>query len=144
WACTTCRACEEACPVFIEHVPTILEMRRYLAMERAEMPETLASAMESLETRQHPYRGATADRTDWYKDLPVRTMAEVEDPEAIEYLYWVGCAGAFDERAQKVARALARVMAKAGIRFAVLGPEEQCTGDPARRSGNEYHYEMLA
>ncbi|MFS8639227.1 MAG: 4Fe-4S dicluster domain-containing protein [Symbiobacteriaceae bacterium] len=144
WACTTCRACEEACPVFIEHVPTILEMRRYLAMERAEMPETLASAMESMETRQHPYRGATADRTDWYRDLPVRTMAEVEDPEEIEYLYWVGCAGAFDERVQKVARALARVMDRAGIKFAVLGPEEQCTGDPARRSGNEYHYEMLA
>ncbi|WP_460038502.1 (Fe-S)-binding protein [Thermaerobacter litoralis] len=144
WACTTCRACEQACPVFIEHVPTILDMRRYLAMEKAEMPETLASAMESLETRQHPYRGATADRTDWYKDLPVKTMAELDDPEDIEYLYWVGCAGAFDERVQKVARALARVMDRAGIKFAVLGPEEQCTGDPARRSGNEYHYEMLA
>src|ERR1035437_6155790 len=88
--------------------------------------------------------GAAADRTDWYQDLPVVEMAAVEDPSKLEVLYWVGCAGATDARAQKVARSMVKIMNRAGVRFAVLGPEEQCCGDPARRTGNEFHYDMLA
>ncbi|HEX6988661.1 MAG TPA: heterodisulfide reductase-related iron-sulfur binding cluster [Bacillota bacterium] len=144
WACTTCRACEEICPVEIEHVPLIVGLRRNLAMEQAQMPEGVAEAVQGLEVRQHPIRGAGAGRSDWYRDLPVREMRELEDPEEIEVLYWVGCAAAFDERLQKVARALVRVMDRAGVKFAVLGPEEQCNGDVARRTGNEFHYDMLA
>lgn len=144
WACTTCRACENICPVEIEHVPLILQLRQNLAMEQAQMPEGVAEAVQGLEVRQHPIRGATTGRTDWYRDLPVRVMAELEDPEEIEILYWVGCAAAYDERLQRIARALVRVMNRAGVRFAVLGDEEQCTGDVARRTGNEFHYDMLA
>ena len=144
WACTTCRACEQICPVEIEHVPLILQLRQNLAMEQARMPEGVAEAVAGLEVRQHPFRGAGAGRTDWYQGLPVTEMKDVADPAEIEVLYWVGCAAAYDERLQKVAQALVRVMHRAGVRFAVLGAEEQCTGDPARRTGNEYHYDMLA
>jgi Fe-S oxidoreductase/nitrate reductase gamma subunit len=144
WSCTTCRACEEACPVAIEHVPLILQLRQNLAMDQALVPEGVADAIQSLEARQHPFRGATIDRTEWYRDLPVTEMAAVEDPASVDVLYWVGCAGATDARAQKVAQAMVKIMNHAGVRFAVLGPEEQCCGDPARRTGNEFHYDMYA
>ena len=146
WSCTTCRACEEACPVDIEHVPLILQLRQNLAMEQAEVPEGVAEAVGGMETRQHPWRGAAGDRTAWYEDLdvPVPVLSEVDDPENIEVLYWVGCAAAYDERLQKVARALVRIMHRAGVRFAVLGPEESCTGDPMRRTGNEFHFDLQA
>ncbi|MBX6378314.1 MAG: 4Fe-4S dicluster domain-containing protein, partial [Clostridia bacterium] len=143
WACVTCRACMEACPVFIEHVPKIVDMRRYLVMEQAEFPETMQEAIRSLEARGHPFRGATASRTDWYEGLDILEMSQAK-PEEVEVLYWVGCAAAFDERNQKVARAFSQVMKRAGVRFAILGPEERCTGDPARRIGNEYLYQMMA
>jgi Fe-S oxidoreductase/nitrate reductase gamma subunit len=144
WSCTTCRACEEACPIAIEHVPLILQLRQNLAMDQAAVPDGVADLVQSLEARQHPFRGATADRTGWYQDLPVEELAQVEDPAKIEVLFWVGCAGATDPRAQKVARSMVKIMTHAGVRFAVLGPEEQCCGDPARRTGNEFHYDLLA
>jgi Fe-S oxidoreductase/nitrate reductase gamma subunit len=143
WSCTTCRACEEACPVAIEHVPLILQLRQNLAMDQAIVPEGVAEAVQSLETRQQPFRGSS-DRTEWYRDLDVTEMAAVENPANVEVLYWVGCAGATDARAQKVARSMVKIMQRAGVRFALLGPEEQCCGDPARRTGNEFHYDMLA
>jgi Fe-S oxidoreductase/nitrate reductase gamma subunit len=144
WSCTTCRACEETCPVFIEHVPLILRLRQNLAMDQADVPEGVADLVQSLDARQHPFRGASADRTEWYQDLAVAEMAAVEDPTAVEVLYWVGCAGAIDQRAQKVARAMIKILQRAQVRFALLGPEEQCCGDPARRTGNEFHYDLLA
>jgi Fe-S oxidoreductase len=144
WSCTTCRACEEACPVAIEHVSLILQLRQNLAMDQAIVPDGVADAIQSLESRQQPFRGASLDRTEWYQDLPVTELASVDDPSSVEVLYWVGCAGATDARAQKVARAMVKIMNRAGVRFAVLGPEEQCCGDPARRTGNEFHYDMLA
>jgi Fe-S oxidoreductase/nitrate reductase gamma subunit len=144
WSCTTCRACEEACPVAIEHVPLILQLRQNLAMDQAQVPEGVAEAVSSLEVRQQPFRGASVERTEWYQDLTVTEMASVEEPRDVEVLYWVGCAAALDPRVQKVAKALVTIMQHAGVRFAVLGPEEQCCGDPARRSGNEFHYDTLA
>ena len=144
WSCTTCRACEAACPVAIEHVPLILQLRQNLAMEQAQVPAGIPEAMSSLETRQQPFRGASADRTEWYQDLPVTEMASAGNADGVEVLYWVGCAATTDPRLQKVARALVTIMDHARVRFAVLGPEEQCCGDPARRTGNEFHYDTLA
>lgn len=144
WACTTCRACEQVCPVAIEHVPLILQLRQNLAMDQAIVPDGVAELVQSLDARQHPFRGASIDRTEWYQDLAVTELATVEDPSQVEVLYWVGCAGATDARAQKVARAMVKIMTRAGVRFAVLGPEEQCCGDPARRTGNEFHYDLFA
>ena len=143
WACTTCRACEEACPVAIEHVPLILQLRQHLAMEQAQVPPGVGEAVAGLETRHHPFHGAI-DRRAWYQDLPVPEMASISAAGGVEVLYWVGCAAAADERVARVARALVKVMTAAGVRFAVLGPEEQCCGDPARRTGNDFHYDMLA
>jgi Fe-S oxidoreductase len=144
WACTTCRACEESCPVSIEHVPLIVGLRQNLAMEQAEVPDGVADLVGALEAREQPYRGAVADREGWYEGLAVRTLAEVTEPADLDLVYWVGCAATTDERVREVARATVRIMDHAGVRFAVLGSEERCSGDPARRTGNEYHYEMLA
>lgn len=141
WACTTCAACVEACPVFIEQMPKIVDLRRYLVMEEADFPETMQEAITSLESRGHPFRGAQASRLDWADGLEVKTIAEARDAEV---LLWVGCGGALIERNQKVVRATAQLLEKAGVRFAILGREEKCTGDPARRIGNEFLFEMLA
>ncbi len=141
WACTTCGACHQECPIFIEPIPKIVEMRRHLVMEEADFPETMQQALRSLEERGHPFRGATASRTDWAKGLGVKTVAENGPPEI---LYWVGCAAAFDERNQRVAAAFATLLQRAGVDFAILGEEERCTGDPARRIGNEYLFQTLA
>jgi Fe-S oxidoreductase len=141
WACTTCGACHQACPVFIEPIPKIVEMRRFLVMEEARFPETMQAALRGMETRGHPYQGAVPGRTDWARGLSVPVLAE---KGTAEYLYWVGCAAAFDERAQKVARAFATILKAAGIDFAILGDEEQCTGDVARRIGNEFLFQMHA
>ena len=141
WACTTCGACHQECPVFIEPIPKIVEMRRHLVMEEADFPETMQQALRSLEERGHPFRGTSATRTDWAKGLGVKTVASNGRPDV---LYWVGCAAAFDERNQKVAGALAKLLQRAGVNFSILGEEERCTGDPARRIGNEYLYQMLA
>jgi Fe-S oxidoreductase len=141
WLCTTCRACMEECPVFIEHVPKIIEMRRYLSMELASVPETLGAAIKSMEERSHPFRGVPYSRTDWYEGLAVKEMAEVKQAEV---LYWAGCAAAFDDRNQKVARAFLQVLQKNGIDVAVLGKEEKCCGELARRTGNEYLFQTFA
>jgi Fe-S oxidoreductase/nitrate reductase gamma subunit len=142
WACTNCRACMEACPVFIDHVPKILDLRRQLVMEEGRVPDTMQAAMRSLETRGHPFAGATATRLDWCKDLGVKIAAESEEPT--EYLYWVGCATALNPRNQKVAQAFAGLMQQAGVDFSILGNEEACTGDAARRMGNEYLFQSMA
>jgi Fe-S oxidoreductase/nitrate reductase gamma subunit len=141
WSCTTCGACMEACPVFIEHIDTVVDMRRYLTLEEASVPETAMAALTSMEQRGHPWRGTQATRSDWMEGTGVTTMAE--DPEH-EILLWVGCTPALDPRNQKVAQAMASVLKVAGIKFRVLAEEETCTGDPARRMGNEYLYTIMA
>ncbi|MCS7172340.1 MAG: heterodisulfide reductase-related iron-sulfur binding cluster [Armatimonadetes bacterium] len=143
WACTTCMACMEACPVFIEHVPKILDLRRYLVMEEARLPGGMREALRSLEAREHPWAGTRWSRRDWYRALPVLEMKEVGRAERVDVVYWAGCA-VLDERYQRVARALVRILHQAGLRVGVLGPEERCTGDPARRMGDEFVFRTLA
>lgn len=142
WSCTTCRACEQACPLFIEFVDRIVGMRRKLVLEDSAFPQELATAYRNLEKAGNPWGLNAAGRMDWAQGLDVPTMADA--PGEIDYLLWVGCAGAFDDRAKKVARATATILKAAGVRFAVLGMEEACTGDPARRTGNEYLFQTLA
>ncbi len=141
WDCTTCRACMEECPVVIEHVPTIVDMRRYLVLTESRFPKELISVFKSLETTYNPWGFNPESREDWAKGLNVTTMAQAKGH--IEILYWVGCAGAYDSRYQKVSRAMVTLMNAAGVRFAILGKEEKCNGDPARRSGNEYLAQIL-
>ena len=141
WQCTTCAACVEACPVFIEQMPKIVDMRRFLVMEEAEFPDSMQEAVMSLERRGHPFSGTQATRLDWAEGLNVRTGSDVKDAEV---LLWVGCGGALIERNQKVTRATAQLLEQAGVKFAVLGREEKCSGDPARRIGNEFLFEQLA
>ena len=141
WSCTTCRACMEACPAFVEHVDSIVDMRRFLMMEEADAPEGAMNALTSMEQRGHPWRGTQASRTDWMEGAGAVTLAE--DPEH-EVVLWVGCASALDGRGQQTARAMASVLHMAGVRYRVLGAEEACTGDPARRMGNEYLFQTMA
>jgi Fe-S oxidoreductase len=131
----------EACPVFIEQASKIVDLRRYLVMEESDFPDTMQEAITSLESRGHPFRGTQSSRMDWAGGLNVKTMAEALDAEV---LLWVGCGGALIERNQKVVRATVQLLEKAGVKFAVLGREEKCTGDPARRIGNEFLFEMMA
>lgn len=142
FSCTTCRACEQACPVFIEYVQEIVDMRRYLVQVENRMPDEVTRAFTNMERNSNPWGIGFSERGDWAKDLGVPLMSE--GPGEIEMLYWVGCAGSFDERNKRVARALVRILQAAGIRFAILGQEEGCSGDPARRIGNEYLFQMLA
>ncbi len=141
WACTSCAACEEECPVFISFIDKIVDMRRNLVMERGELPEQLQTAFRGLETAGNPYSYPNERRAEWAEGLDVPLMADQPD---VEMLYWVGCAASFDDRSRKIARALAQLLKTAGVRFAILGPEEQCNGDPARRAGNEYLFQTLA
>jgi Fe-S oxidoreductase len=141
WACTTCAACVEACPVSINHIDTVVDMRRYLALEEARVPATAQAALQSLEQRGHPWRGTTLTRTSWMQGLDVPAFSQ--NPGA-EVLLWVGCSGALVERNVRATRAMASVLKKAGVSFAVLGDDETCTGDPARRLGNEYLWQMMA
>ena len=141
WDCTTCRACQEVCPVFIEHIDKIIDMRRNLVLEQAEMPETAEVALRCIEERGHTCKGTTYSRTDWCEGLDVKLISEDKD---IEVLYWVGCAAALEDRNVKVAGAFARILKAAGVNFAILGDEETCCGDPARRMGNEYLFQMQA
>jgi Fe-S oxidoreductase len=140
WDCTTCRACMEACPVYIEHIDKIVDMRRNLALERAEFPESAQGALQSLGTRGHPWRGTTATRTDWISGLNVKVLSEKSD---IDILYWVGCTASLEDRNMKVAIATAKVLQAAGVNFGILGVEEGCCGDPARRMGDEYLFQTL-
>ncbi len=144
WDCVTCGACMQECPVFIEHVPTIMDMRRYLVMEQSKMPETAQATLMQLEQRGHPWRGAQLTRTSWIEEMAAEGVAVPMFDGSQEYLYWVGCTGALQERNVKVTKALTRLLMQAGVSFGVLGPEEGCSGDPARRMGNEYLFQMQA
>jgi Fe-S oxidoreductase len=141
WDCVTCGACMQECPVNIEHVDHIVDMRRNLVMGESRFPAEAGTLLRNLETSSNPWGQPQSARADWARDLHVPL---VEDGQAPEYLYWVGCAGSFDDRAKKISQAVARVLGRAGIFFAILGPRELCNGDPARRIGNEYLYQELA
>ncbi len=141
WACTTCRACQEVCPVSNEHIDTIIDLRRNLVLEQAAIPETAEGALRSIEARGHPWRGTTVSRTDWAEGLDIRTLA---DDSEIDILYWVGCTSALEDRSIKIAQATARVLKLAGVNFGILGAEESCCGEPARRLGNEYLFQIQA
>lgn len=144
WACTTCGYCTWACPVFIiPAVDKITEMRRHLVLDRAEFPKEMQTAFRGMETNGNPWGISAASRADWAKDLPVVTMSEAEGRD-VEVLFWVGCAGSYEDRGKKVSRALVEMLAEARVSFAILGTEETCTGDSARRMGNEYLFQMLA
>jgi Fe-S oxidoreductase len=149
WDCVTCGACVEACPVLIEHVDKIVGLRRNLVLEDSRFPSELNVAFRNMEGVANPWGQPPTTRTDWTKGLPfaVPTVADLAADgrlDELEVLYWVGCAAAFDERNRKVARAFATCLDAAGIPFAILGQEESCTGDPARRMGNDYVFQMLA
>jgi len=145
WDCTTCGACVEQCPVDIEHVDHIVDMRRYQVMIESEFPSELGGLFRNLENKGNPWGQNQKDRMGWAKDLPfeVPVITDTIDPDH-EYLFWVGCAGAFDDRAKKTTQAVAELMHMAAVGFAVLGTAETCTGDPARRAGNEFLFQMLA
>ena len=141
WSCLTCAACLDACPVEINPIDSIVDMRRFLTLEEASTPDTAQSALQSIEQRGHPWRGTTLTRTSWMDGLDIPTLAE--KPES-EVLFWVGCSGALVQRGVDTTRSMASVLRKAGVDFAVLGNEETCTGDPARRLGNEYLFQIQA
>jgi Fe-S oxidoreductase len=144
WDCVTCGACMEECPVFIDHVPTIMDIRRYMVMEQSNMPETAQQTLVQLEQRGHPWRGAQLTRTTWIEEMAAEGVHVPIFDGSQEYLYWVGCTGALQERNVKVTKALVRLFLEAGVSFGVLGLEEGCSGDPARRLGNEYLYQLQA
>jgi Fe-S oxidoreductase/nitrate reductase gamma subunit len=145
WACTSCKACDEICPVNIEILDKILDMRRYLSLMESNFPAELGNAYRSMENSGNPWSMSQAERADWTKALPDGVpVVDGSSPFDHEYLYWVGCAGSFDDKNRKVTVATAKLLKRAGIDFAILGPAEMCTGDPARRSGNEYIFQMLA
>jgi Fe-S oxidoreductase len=141
WACTTCRACEEQCPVLISYVDKIVDMRRNLVLVRGEFPAQLAKPFQGMEVNGNPWNLSRMDRANWAEGLGIPTMAEF--PKA-GVLFWVGCAASYDDRAKKIARATAKLMKAAGVEFAILAQEENCTGDPARRAGNEFLFATLA
>ena len=143
WACTTCKACDENCPVNIEILDKILDMRRYLALMESNFPTELGNAYRGMENQGNPWGMSQNDRDAWAKGLDV-SVVDPGAPLQAEYLYWVGCAGSFDDKNKKVTQAMARLLKRAGIDVAILGPSEMCTGDSARRSGNEYLFQMLA
>ena len=138
WACTTCHACVDACPVYIEHVPKLTDLRRNAMMETMEYPEELNVAMGNLESASNPYGFGMHERGNWAEGLDIKIG------EPAEYIYFVGCAASFDERNQKVARATIGLLKEAGLDVGILGMQEGCSGDPARRAGNEYLFQMLA
>ena len=145
WSCTTCGACVEQCPVDIEHVDHIVDMRRYQVMIESEFPSELGTLFRNLENKGNPWGQNNSARMDWAKDLDfeVPVYEGVLEPD-VEYLYWIGCAGSFDDNAKKTVRATAELLHIAGVKYVVLGNEESCTGDPARRSGNEFLFQMMA
>ncbi|MCP4592181.1 MAG: (Fe-S)-binding protein [bacterium] len=141
WACTTCRACEAECPVFITYVDKFIDLRRYLVQEKGEFPHDLQVAFRGLENSGNPWGLPAEDRLAWAEGIDVPLIADQPDAE---YLWWVGCAPSYDDRAKKVSRAFARLLNHVGVSYAVLGPEETCNGDPARRAGNEFLFQIMA
>jgi len=141
WSCTSCRACEEACPVHIEYVDKIIDMRRHLVQEEARFPAELTRTFKGMETQSNPW-GINADKRDeWAEGLGIAHISQKPDAE---YLFFVGCAGSFDDRAKKITKAVAKILDAAGVSYAILGKEETCNGDTARRLGNEYLYQSMA
>ena len=145
WSCTTCGACVEECPVDIEHVDHIVNMRRFQVLVESEFPSELGNTFRNLEKAGNPWGANRTDRDAWIKevDFPI-TVIDSAIPEDVEYLFWVGCAGAYEERAKKTTKAVAELLYMSGVSFGVLGKRETCTGDPARRSGNEFLYQILS
>jgi Fe-S oxidoreductase len=144
WSCLTCGACVEQCPVDIEHVDTIVEMRRYEVLMESRFPNEAGLMLRNIENQGDPWGLGAAKRTEWTEALDFEVpVIEGAVPDDIEYVFWVGCAGALDERARKATQATARLLHRAGVRFGILGPRESCTGDPARRLGNEYLYQEM-
>ncbi len=145
WACTSCRACDEVCPVNIEILDKILDMRRHLTLMESNFPGELSRMFNAMENQENPWALSNRNRAEWAEGLPLEVpIVDGSEPFGHEYLFWVGCAGSFDDRARKVTIATAKLLQRAGVDFAILGPSERCTGDPARRSGNEYIFQMLA
>jgi Fe-S oxidoreductase len=145
WACTTCGACVEQCPVDIEHVDHIVDMRRYQVLIESNFPTELGGMFKNLENKGNPWGQNAKDRLAWTEDLDFEVpVFDGELADDVEYLFWVGCAGAFEDRAKKTTRAVAELLHTAGVKYVVLGSEETCTGDPARRAGNEFVFQMLA
>jgi Fe-S oxidoreductase len=145
WSCTTCGACVEECPVDIEHVDHIVNMRRFQVLVESEFPTELGNTFRNLEKAGNPWGANRTDRDAWIAevDFPI-TKIDGVIPEDVEYLFWVGCAGAYEERAKKTTKAVAELLYMSGVKFGVLGKRETCSGDPARRSGNEFLYQILA
>ncbi len=145
WSCTTCGACVEQCPVDIEHVDHIIDMRRYQVLVESSFPSEAGVMLRNLESTSNPWGLPAAKRRDWITDMPfpVRVLEDRRIPDDVEWLFWVGCAGALEDRSVKVTKAVAELLHMAGVSFAVLGSSEGCTGDPARRIGNEYLYQEL-
>jgi Fe-S oxidoreductase len=145
WACTSCRACVQECPVSIDQLDVINEMRRHLVLSESRFPAEVQPAFESLEKNGSPWAFASADRAKWAEGMNIPLMSDLAARgERAEVLFWVGCMGSFDDRAKKTTVAFARILQACGVKFAILGQEEHCHGDPARRLGNEYLYQMLA
>lgn len=144
WACTSCMACVEACPVHIDPLDKIIQLRRHEVLDQDQYPETYGGVFSGIEKRQNPWNEHPSTRLNWAKGLEVKVMADLEENEPVDYLFWIGCAAAFDARNQKIARAMVKILNAADISFAVLGTEEYCSGDPARRIGHEYVYQMQA
>ncbi|TDD79747.1 (Fe-S)-binding protein, partial [Saccharopolyspora karakumensis] len=145
WACTSCGACVEQCPVDIEHVDHIVDMRRYQVMIESNFPTELGGMFKNLENKGNPWGQNAKDRLAWTEDLDFEVpVFDGELAADDEYLFWVGCAGAFEDRAKKTTQAVAELLHMAGVKYKVLGPEETCTGDPARRAGNEFIFQMMA
>jgi Fe-S oxidoreductase/nitrate reductase gamma subunit len=141
WGCRTCGACQQECPIYIEHIPKIVDMRRHLVMTESKMSDEAQMFLKNLDDRMHPWVGAAHDREEWYQDLDVKILGNGDEAE---YLFWVGCTGAMQDRNILVTRAMVKVMQAAGVDFAILGPEEVCTGDPARRAGGELTFQVCA
>jgi Fe-S oxidoreductase len=141
WACTTCRSCEENCPLLITHVDKIIDMRRHLVLMESRFPKELGTALRNLETKSNPWGLPMGDRANWAEEADVPTLADKPDAE---YVFFVGCAGCYDDRSKKVTNAVVKILKEAKIDFAILGKEEGCTGDPARRIGNEYLFQLQA
>jgi len=145
WSCTTCGACVEQCPVDIEHIDAIVDMRRYEVLIESRFPSEAGLMLRNIENRGDPWGLGASKRLEWTESLDFEIpVVKGTIPDDVEYLFWVGCAGALDERARKTTQSIARLLHQAGVTFAILGPGESCTGDPARRLGNEYLYQMQA
>jgi Fe-S oxidoreductase/nitrate reductase gamma subunit len=141
WSCCTCRACEEACPVYVEHINKFVDMRRNLILEQAKVPELAEPILTSIEARGHVVIGTTHTRTDWEEGLEIKHLSE---DSAVDLVFWVGCQASLEDRSMKIAQAFGKVLKAANVNFATLGTEETCCGDPARRMGNEYLFQMQA